>query len=139
MFNGKSDPIDNTADANELVGELSKSTSEAARALRRSTRLDVRVKVFVEPASLSARTGVRLQGVTGDVSVGGTQVLLARPILVGDVYQVSFDRAEFDLAPVYAVCLRARQVRPDAFEAGLRFLEQIELPQEAAAEQSALI
>ena len=114
--------------AEALIDELAESTSDAVKKLRNHTRLSVRVKVYVDPASLSERTGVRLQGITGDISSGGTQILLPRPLRIGDVYQIAFDRQEFDLAPVYALCLRGRMVRPDAFEAGLRFLEQVTLP-----------
>jgi len=128
MLNPQGDSLDHGADADELIDELSKSTSEAVHAMRQSTRVEMRVKVFVEEASLSMRDGTQLQGVTGDISIGGLQVLLVRPLRIGDVYQVSFDRESFDHPPVYALCLRARQVRPGAFEAGLRALEPIELP-----------
>jgi len=124
----KQNDLTDPSDAAELIDELAKSTSDALKGMRHSTRLSVRVKVYVDPASVSMRQGIQLQGITGDISVGGTQILLARPLLIGDVYQLSFDREEFDLAPVYGVCLRGRLVRPDAYEAGMRFLEQIELP-----------
>ncbi len=139
MLNIKSNKHDNAADANELLDELSQSTSEVAESMRQSTRLDVRVKVYVEPGSLSMRDGMQLQGITGDISVGGTQILLARPLRIGDVYLISFDREEFDLPPVFALCLRARQVRPDAFEAGMRFLEQVELPQSGGKKPPGLL
>ncbi|MEQ9617359.1 MAG: PilZ domain-containing protein [Phycisphaerales bacterium] len=140
MFNTKNQQnFDSIADAGELIDELSKSTSDTLKQMRNSTRLNLRIKVFVEPASLSARLGVQLQGITGDISVGGTQILLARPLNIGDVYQLSFDRSEFDLAPVYAVCLRGRLVRADAYEAGMRFLEAIELPQVDGSKVEGLI
>ena len=128
MLNTKSQSFDDKKDAAELIDELAQSTSDALKSMRTSTRMNVRVKVFVEPASLSHRSGVQLQGITGDISIGGTQILLARPLSIGDVYQLSFDRGEFDLSPIFAICLRGRQVRPDAYEAGMRFLEQVELP-----------
>lgn len=132
--NNKDLPNDPQADA--LIDELAKSTPEAVKKLRNHTRLSVRVKVFVEPANLSDRTGTKLQGVTGDISSGGTQILLPRPLHIGDVYHVTFDRTEFDLPPVYALCLRGRMVRPDAYEAGLRFLEQVNLPTTCATPES---
>jgi len=139
MFGIKSENLENTADASELIDELASSTSDALKQMRNSTRLNLRVKVFVDPASMSARQGVQLQGITGDISVGGSQILLARPLSIGDVYQLSFDRSEFDLAPVFGLCLRGRLVRADAFEAGLRFLEPIELPQMKGSKAQGLI
>ena len=113
-----------------LIDELAESTPDAVQKMRSRTRLSIRAKVTVEAASLSHRDGRKLQGVTGDISTGGTQILVPRPLLIGDVYQIAFDRELLDIPPVYAICLRGRQVRPDAFEAGLRFLEHVTLPQQ---------
>jgi c-di-GMP-binding flagellar brake protein YcgR len=128
MLTSREPAIPSDAQTEALIDELAKSSNDAIKQLRTHTRLSVRAKVYVEAASLSHRSGVRLQGVTGDISAGGTQILLARPLAIGDLYQISFDRKELDIPPVYAVCLRGRMVRPDAYEAGLRFLEQINLP-----------
>lgn len=135
MLNSNNHSFIDEAQADSLIDELSKSSSDAVKKLRGQKRQSLRVKVFVEPASMSARNGLRFQGVTGDISSGGTQILLARPLAIGDVYQISFERTELDIPPVYALCLRGRTVRPDAYEAGLRFLEQVTLPTSSAAEE----
>ena len=127
MLNGKNGQPERETD--ELVDELALSTPDAVKKMRASTRLSIRAKVVVEPASMSQRTGTKLNGVTGDISTGGTQILVARPLLIGDVYLLTFDREALDIQPVFALCLRGRQVRPDAYEAGLRFLEPVTLPQ----------
>ncbi len=132
MFESNKDSLKIDSQTNTLIDELSKSSSDAVKKMRASTRQSYRVKVFVEPASLSARDGQRFQGVTGDISTGGSQILISRPLSIGDVYHISFDRDEFDVPPVFALCLRGRMVRPDAYEAGLRFLEQITMPVEKA-------
>lgn len=135
MLNSNENTLKDGFQADELIDELAKSTSDAVKKLRGQARQSIRVKVFVEPASMSARNGVRFQGITGDISTGGTQILLARPLAIGDVYQISFERDELDIPPVYALCLRGRVVRPDAYEAGLRFLEQVTLPASASTEE----
>ncbi|MBO6512790.1 MAG: PilZ domain-containing protein [Phycisphaerales bacterium] len=134
MINANDNSILNNSDADSLIDELAQSSSEAVKKMRGHARRSVRVKVFVEPASMSARTGVRFQGVTGDISSGGTQILLARPLAIGDVYLISFERTELDIPPVYALCLRGRTVRPDAYEAGLRFLEPVTLPNDGSSD-----
>ncbi|GIW73693.1 MAG: hypothetical protein KatS3mg103_0215 [Phycisphaerales bacterium] len=128
MLNDHKPGLDPQVPSEELVQELAANTSEAARAMRQATRLIVRARVTVEPASLSMRDGRALQGLTGDVSTGGTQLLLPRPLHIGDVYLITFDRQMLDLPPVYALCLRGRLVRTDAYEAGMRFLEPVTLP-----------
>lgn len=134
MLNSNEHTIKDGAQADALIDELALSSSDAVKKLRGQARQSLRVKVFVEPASMSARNGIRFQGITGDISTGGTQILLARPLAIGDVYQISFEREELDIPPVYALCLRGRVVRPDAYEAGLRFLEQITLPVSSSTE-----
>ena len=128
--------LDSAVPSEELISELAANTQDAARAMRQTTRLVVRAKVTVEPGSLSMREGKTLRGFTGDVSTGGTQLLLPRPLGIGDVYLLSFDRSELDLPPVYALCLRGRQVRTDAYEAGMRFLEPVQLPSSAKSSDS---
>lgn len=123
----------------DLIAELAANTSDAAQAQREATRLMIRAKVMVDKGSMSARDGTTLQGITGDISTGGTQLLLTKPLNIGDVYHLSFDRTEVDIPPVYALCLRGRQVRPDAFEAGLRFLEPVRLPASAEAPSQDLL
>ena len=127
------------SDTDSLIDELAQSTPDVVKKMRHHTRLSIRAKVVIEAGSLSHRDGRKLQGVTGDISSGGAQILVARPLLIGDIYQVSFDRSEFDVAPALAICLRGRQVRPDAFEAGLRFLEPITLPAAEDEEPKTLI
>lgn len=135
MINSNEQSIKSDRDTEGLIEELAKSSNDAVKKLRTHTRQSMRVKVIVEPASLSARNGLRFQGVTGDISSGGTQILLARPLSIGDLYQVAFDREELDLPPVFAICLRGRMVRPDAYEAGLRFLEQLTLPDSSSLKE----
>ena len=134
MNSNESSFLDNSQ-ADSLIDELAQSSSDAVKKLRGHVRQSMRVKVYVEPASMSARSGLRYQGVTGDISSGGTQILLARPLAIGDVYQISFEREELDIPPVYALCLRGRTVRPDAYEAGLRFLEPVTLPSNSPSEE----
>jgi len=125
------------SETEDLISELAQSTPEAVKKMRSHTRLSIRVNVTVVPGSLSHRDGTLIQGITGDVSAGGTQVLLPRPLGIGDVYLVSFDRKTLDIPDVFALCLRGRQVRPDAYEAGLRFLEPVTLPNPEAPGKSA--
>ena len=139
MFGSKQERSDIGDDRHELVAELATNTDDAARAMRQSTRLTVRASVRVERGSLSERHGSPLAGITGDVSTGGTQLLLPKPLHIGDVYLLSFDRSELDLPPVYALCLRGRQVRTDAFEAGMRFLQPVELPRSSGDAESDLL
>lgn len=119
-------------DSIEILSELEQSTPDAVKRLRAHARLTIHAKVIVEPANQSERGSWRIQGVSGDLSPGGTQILVPAPLRVGDLYLLTFDRGVLDVPPTFARCLRARLVREDAFEAGLKFFEAIRLPQPEA-------
>ena len=123
-------------DAIEVLHEMEQSTPDAVKRLRAHTRLSVRARVIVEPANMTERHTWRIQGVTGDVSEGGAQILLPRPLGVGDVFWLTFDRQELDIPPVFVRVMRARLVREDAFELGLKFFDRVELPTDASAAES---
>ena len=69
-----------------------------------------------------------MHGVSGDVSSGGCLLLVATPLMVGDIYWLTFDRSVIDLPPAFGRCLRCRLIREDAFEAGFKFLSPVTLP-----------
>jgi len=120
----------------ELLSELQESTPDAVRQARAHTRITVRTKVLVQPGNMSQRLSLKLQGVSGDVSAGGCQLLMPLPLLVGDIYWLSFDRSVIDLAPLHARCLRCREVRSDAFEAGFVFFAPIDIDHLAGQDRS---
>ena len=108
-----------------LLTELQRRTPDALRRERAHTRITVRAKVLVQPGNMSQRLDMKLQGVSGDVSAGGCQLLVPLPVGVGDIFWLAFDRTTLDIAPIYARCLRCREVRADAFEAGFAFFNKI--------------
>jgi len=128
MFDSPSETPTRPDDIDGLVRDMEQSTAEAVQQARAHVRHSLRARVVIEPASMSHRGPTGIDGVTGDVSSGGAQVLTTTPLRINDVYLVTFDRNVIDVPPAYAVCVRARIVRSDAFEAGLRFLAPIELP-----------
>lgn len=114
--------------AQTLLRELEQQTPEAIRKQRSSERQDISVSVCIRPGNASDRLTIPdVDGMTGDVSTGGCRVMTSRPMNVGDVYQLRFEKGELDLPIIYARCLRCRLVREDAFENGFVFFEKIEL------------
>ncbi len=115
------------ADVEQLIADVERSTPDAVKRERAHTRHSIRAKVTVEPASMSARGSERIEGVTGDLSSGGTQLLTSKPLRIADLYLVTFDCEQVDVPPTYALCVRARLVRSDAFESGLKFLTHVDI------------
>ncbi|MGP1273040.1 MAG: PilZ domain-containing protein [Phycisphaerales bacterium] len=135
-----SDDLNFDAWAHSLLRELESQTPEAIRRQRSSERASAKIGVRIAPGNASDADRPALEGVTGDISTGGCRLMSARPLLVGDIYRLTFDRGEFDLPTVFARCVRCRLVREDAFESGFAFFTKVELASpEAAAASNGLL
>ncbi|MFK7959452.1 MAG: PilZ domain-containing protein [Phycisphaerales bacterium] len=111
----------------ELLRELERNTPDQIRQQRSSDRLMVKTKVIVQPGNTSDVRALKVQGMTSDISGGGTQLLLPLPMRVGDTYRLSFDRSEVDLPMLFGRCVRCRLIREEAFESGFAFFQPVEV------------
>ena len=114
-------------EAVEAIAEIEQNTPQQVKKLRSHARIAARAKVVAQPANTSKRNRFQTQGVLGDISRGGCLILFSDPLLVGDIYRLSFERSTIPLEPMFARCLRCRLVREDAFEAGFSFFNPIDL------------
>ncbi len=114
-------------DAIELLQGLEQNVPSEIKRARTSTRVRIKSKVIAQPGNSGDRLRFKVQGVTGDVSGGGCQVLFPIPMQVGDIYWLTFDQADLNIGSLFARCLRCRLIREDAYEAGFKFFETIEL------------
>jgi hypothetical protein len=106
---------------------LKANTPASILKMRSSGRIEMRTKVLIYAGNASQRNEPGLEGTTADVSQGGCQVLLGRPIWVGDYYLIEFDREHLDVPPTMARCLRCRMINEDAFEIGMKFNHSLEI------------
>lgn len=128
MFGSKSnEDLFETTDAIEALADLERNTSQVIAAQRTCKRVDIETRVMVQPANCGQRHTERFDGLTADISNGGFMALMARPITVGDFFWVTFDDKELKIGSMLAQCLRCRLVRDDAFEAGFKFPQPIDL------------
>ncbi len=111
----------------DLVSDIERQSMDSIRKLRAHERLEVRLNIIVAPGNSSDTSRFKVKGVTGDISEGGSRVLLPLPLTPGDIYRVEFDKAQADLPLVFARCMRCRLVRENTFEAGLAFFNKISL------------
>ena len=114
-------------EALDTIVELEKSTPEAIKQQRLHERITLRSRVIARPGNMSERENQRTEGVTADVSKGGCLLLFPRPMQVGDIYWIVFDRTVLDVAPQLALCKRCRSVRDDAYESGFMFFRSVDL------------
>ena len=114
-------------DALEAMADLERNTSQEIIRQRASERVDIRTKVLIQAGNSSERHCFTVEGVTADISNGGSMVLTGRPIMPGDVFHVTFPATDIAIDSLLARCMRCRMVREDAFEIGFRFLNDIDL------------
>ena len=120
----------------DSLADLEGNKSEAIKRARSSARVRIKAKVIAQPGNSGDRLKSKVQGITGDISAGGCQILFPIPMRVGDIYWLTFDESSLKIDAVFARCLRCRLVREDAYEAGLKFFEQVDLSGAVEAEAS---
>jgi hypothetical protein len=120
--------------AHGLLRELEQQTPEAIRRQRSSERASIKIGVSIAPANASQAGEGAMDGVTGDISTGGCGLMTSRPLRVGDVYRLTFEKGEVDLPTVFARCLRCRLIREDAFESGFAFFTKVDLTPPGSSE-----
>ena len=131
------DDVFSMSDAFEALSELENNTSRAILVQRSSERIEIQAKVLIQPGNASQRHQATIEGITADVSNGGCMILLPRPILVGDMFWLTFDKASFRIGSLMSRCLRCRMVREDAYESGFRFMNEIDLSNSLAVKSPA--
>ena len=118
-------PLDD--DVLDSLADLERNKSDVVKRARSTRRIQIKSKVVAQPANSGDRLDFKVQGTTGDISAGGCQILFPIPLRVGDVYWLTFDKTKVNVDAVFARCLRCRLIREDAYEAGLKFFELIDI------------
>jgi c-di-GMP-binding flagellar brake protein YcgR len=114
-------------DALDSLLELKASIPTAIIQKRTSKRIEIRTKVTASPGNSSERRSVSIEGVTGDISREGCQVIFPQTFSVGDIYWLEFSEKSLVSQSVLARCVRCCFIREDAFETGFRFFDPIML------------
>jgi hypothetical protein len=118
-----------TADLLELIHDLETGDDAKYETVREHRRLALNVRLNVLPGNLSQRGEWTIASVTFDISDGGCRVYTERSVLVGDVYALDFGVP--GMSPPLAICRRS-QVFGDGVEAGMQFLEEVDVQAIAA-------
>ena len=116
------------ADAIEALLALEKSNESVFTAQRAHRRVEANSQVTIKAANASQRDAINFNAICNDVSAGGCRIISTRPVMVGDLFYIAFDRRQLDVPPVFARCLRCRFLREETFEMGFAFLTPVEIP-----------
>ena len=121
------EPLFESSDAIEALQELEQNTRRAVIRQRSNERLEIDISVTVRPGNSSERQRSAWKGVTANVSGSGCMLVTSSPLIPGDIYSVEFHDDAIELPNTLGRCVRSRMIRDDAFEAGLRFFDPIDL------------
>lgn len=112
----------------DTLCDIEGQASETSRQRRAYDRIAVKAKVILQPGNSSEFLSFKVQGIIGDIAVGGCRAMFPVPIQVGDTYRLHFDKDNLDIPMTFVRCLRCRLISEDAFEAGFSFFQPITLP-----------
>lgn len=128
MFNiGTSKSASDDADIWDSLMAMKANTPSSVLQMRSSGRIEIRCKVVVRSGNASQRDMPPWEGTTADVSKGGCQIVLNRPLWVGDYFLLEFEKEHLDVPATMARCLRCRLINEDAFEIGMKFNEPLNI------------
>lgn len=116
-----------SSDAIEALQALEQNTRAAIMHERGNDRLDIEISIVVAPANASERSKTTWQGVTGNVSPTGCLIVTSAPLIPGDIYFITFDSDKVKIPNAIGRCIRSRFIKEGAFEAGIRFFQEIDL------------
>ena len=112
----------------KLLEELQLNHPDEVEQTRIVDRFKLNAPCWVRPGNLSQRDQFAHAGSTREVSRGGLLAVLPRPVAVGDIFHLSFDRQVLDLPPLLVQCTRCRMEEEDAFAVSLVFFRDVEFP-----------
>ncbi len=127
MFDNLEDKSKQQVQDFELLQELKKNESDAIRKMRTHERISIKSKVIIQSGNTSQLMDFKIQGITGDISPGGSQMLMPMPLNIGDLYRINFDKEVLNLPMTFARCIRCKLIREDAYEVGFIFFSPLNI------------
>ena len=112
----------------ELFSALEQQISDNERARRAAERRLIRMYVQVQRCGDEHTGAATFRAALGDISETGCRLMLDRPGLVGGAYRIHFNPEVLDLPVCYGLCVRCTLVHESRFEMGVRFFNEVELP-----------
>ncbi|MFN3244078.1 MAG: hypothetical protein ACE37K_21405 [Planctomycetota bacterium] len=117
--------MNDTQDA--LLDDLEVRCTTNVAELREAKAPGRPMRVEVHAANACDRDGAETELQAGDTGDQGLSGIAPKPVMVGSVFQLRFDRATTDLPPALAVCERCTMLSDTSFELRFRFAHPVDL------------
>ena len=116
-----------TEESFKVLEELELNQPKDVMEVRCVDEVEVKSTIWVEPGNASDRDGHKLVGMSSRIGKMNVTTVFSRPLRVGDVYRITFDKEALDLEPCYGLCRRCRFVNADTFESMLTFFAPVRM------------
>lgn len=118
----------NRSELYESVEELRLNSPIEVRDVRQQNDVHANVPITIQPADICARDSLTIMGTSRKLAPQRLLVTCERPVAVGSVFHVTFDRSVIDVDAALGLCDRCVMLNATAFEVGIQFVHQLELP-----------
>jgi len=113
----------------DLLDDLEVRCTTNVAPLREAKIARHRVRVDVQAGNACDRAGMLTELQTNELNDHGLSGIAPKPLMVGSVYHLQFDRSTTDVAPALAVCDRCTMLSDTSFELRFRFAHPVDLNQ----------
>ncbi len=116
-----------TEESFKVLEELELNQPKDVMEIRCIDEVEVKSTIWVEPGNASDRDGHKLVGMSSRIGKMNVTTVFSRPLRVGDVYRITFDKDVVDVESCYGLCRRCRFVNADTFESMLTFFAPVRM------------
>lgn len=123
------DNVDDLSDRQQenMLDDLEVRCQTNVAAVREATSHRMHAVVELRHGNAGERDSVLTSLQTSAVSSTGLAGIAAKPLMVGSVFHMQFDRKTIDVPPALAICDRCTMLSDTSFELRFRFIQPIEV------------
>ena len=127
MHNFTTDESFTDSSQQDLLDELELRCDTNVASIREASSTRTKARVEIRPGNACDRDNVLSVMTSSEISATTMTGIAERPIMVGSVFHVQFDRQVLDVAPDLAICDRCTMHSDTSFELRMRFTQAVEL------------
>ncbi len=115
----------------ELLDDLEIRCATGVGAARHVSSSRRRMAIAIRPGNVHERGSANpaIAGESTEFRRQGLTLRTARPLMVGDIFHLTFDAPDYDVAPVLAMCERCSMLGTDSFEVRFLLVREPDLPE----------
>jgi hypothetical protein len=110
-----------------LLDDLEVRCQTNVATIRDASSRRIQARVALLPGNICERNSATTEMQTSELSSSSISGIAPKPLMVGSVFHLQFERSSLDLSPTLAICDRCTMLSDSSFELRFRFTQAIEL------------